>query len=107
MEIVPGADLAFPLRAVWAIIEEQAERLDRLARQQARVGFEIGGEPGRPALTLLVPLAHAGLALRVVLTGKEVRYFLARDGSLLAADLSEPLPDCGVYRLLAELAGGA
>ncbi len=104
-ELISGADLALPLRAVWPILEEHAERLDRLARQQAKVTFECLAEPDRTALTLVVPLAEPGLALRVVLTGKEVRYFLSRDGSLLAADLCEPHADRGVYRLLAELAG--
>jgi proteasome lid subunit RPN8/RPN11 len=100
-----GPDLAGPLRPVWGIIEEHAERLDRLARQQAKVSFEVHGPPDRPALTLALPLADGQQALRVVLTEKEVRYFLARGGSLLAADLSEPHAERGVYRLLAELAG--
>ena len=106
-EIAPGSDLALPLRAVWPILEEHAERLDRLARQQAKVEFECLTGSEHAALALIVPLADEGRSLRVVLTGKEVRYFLAREGSLLAADLSEPQADRGVYRLLAELAGEA
>ncbi|MFL5342826.1 MAG: Mov34/MPN/PAD-1 family protein [Gemmataceae bacterium] len=106
VEIARGPDLAAPLRGVWAIIEEHAQRLERLARQLTRVSFEVLVEPDRPALGLAVPLADGELSLRVVLTGKEVRYFLCREGSLLAADLSEPHADKGVFRLLAELAGG-
>jgi hypothetical protein len=43
--------------------------------------------------------------VRVVLEGKEVRYFLVREGQTLAAEFGEARVDQGVYLLLAELAG--
>jgi hypothetical protein len=106
VQLIDGPDLAAPLRTVWPILEEHADRLERLARQQARVTFEPIAQSTGPTLALTVPLAEPGQALRVVLTHKEVRYYLMRAGSLLAADLHEPFPDRGIYSLLAELAGG-
>jgi hypothetical protein len=103
-EVTLGPDLARPLRPVWAQVEEHAERLDRLARQQARVAFGVA--PGRkgPALAVDVPLAAPGQAVRVLLEDKEVRYFLVRDGEPFAADLGEARVDQGFYLLMAELA---
>jgi hypothetical protein len=97
--------LAVPLRPVWTVIEDHAERLDRLARQLLRVAFEVTQGPV-PALALTIPLAEAGRVLRVALTKNEVRYFVVRDGEVMSAELPEPFADRGVYRLLAELAGG-
>lgn len=99
--VVPGPDLAAPLRKIWRIIEEHAIRLERLAKQQAQLRFDIDDDP---ALRLTLPLAEAGNAVRVLLSEKEVKYYLVRDG-VLAADLYEPCVDRGVYRMLAELAG--
>ena len=99
-----GNLVARPLRPVWPLVEEHADRLDRLARQQTRVAFEVG--PGREgmALAVTVPLADPGQAVRILLEGKEVRYYLVREGELLAADLRETRVDQGLYLLLAELA---
>lgn len=103
-ELTLGPDLARPLHSIWAIIEAHAERLDRVCRQQAGVTFEVvEGEQG-PALAMNVPLAERGDAVRVYLEDKEIRYYLNRDGDLLAADPQESRVDRGVYLLLAELA---
>jgi hypothetical protein len=104
VEVTLGPDLARPLRPVWEQVEEHAERLDRLARQQVRVLF--GVLPGRkgPALAVNLPLADAGQAVQILLEGKEVRYFLVRDGEPFAADLGEARVDQGFYLLMAELA---
>jgi hypothetical protein len=104
VEVTLGPDLAKPLRPVWTQVEDYAERLDRLARQQARVTF--GVLPGRkgPALAAVVPLADPGQAVQILLEGKEVRYYLVRDGEPFAADIGEARVDQGFYLLLADLA---
>jgi len=99
-----GPDVAKPLRPVWGVVEAHADRLDRLARQQVKVRFEmIAGRTG-PALAVTVPLAESGQAVRVVLEGKEVRYYYEAGGEVFQADLPDAPPDQGVYLLLAELA---
>jgi hypothetical protein len=99
-----GPDLARPLHCVWSVIETHADRLDRLCRQQSGITFEVvAGELG-PALAVTVPLAEAGHTLRVLLEGKEVRYYWLRDGELLLVDPKEARVDRAVYLLLAELA---
>ena len=104
VDVTLGPDLAKPLRPVWTQVEDYAERLDRLARQQARMAF--GVLPGRkePALAAEVPLADPGQVVRILLEGKEVRYYLVRDGEPVAADIGEARVDQGFYLLLAELA---
>ncbi|MBY0524903.1 MAG: Mov34/MPN/PAD-1 family protein [Gemmataceae bacterium] len=104
VELTLGPDLARPLHAVWSEIEAHAERLDRLARQQAGVIFEVIDGRKREALAVTVPLAEPGDAIRVLLEDGEVSYFLARGGDLVAADSHETRVDQGVYLLLAELA---
>jgi proteasome lid subunit RPN8/RPN11 len=104
VELTLGPDLARPLRPVWAVIEAHAERLGRLASQQARVRFEVVEGRNGAALAVTVPLAEPGTAIRAHLEGKEARYYLLRDGNLFAADLREERVDQGVYLLLAELA---
>jgi hypothetical protein len=104
VDLTLGPDLARGLRPVWQIIEESADRLDRLARQQQRVSFDV--VPGRhgSALAVTVPLAEPGESVRVLMEGKEVRYCLVSDGNVLVADLPEARVDQGVYLMLAELA---
>lgn len=100
-----GPDLAKPLRSVWSEIEEHAERLERLARQQAKVKFEIAQGRDGPALTATVALADPGQAVRVAIEGKEVRYYYEAGGAAFQVDLPAASPDQGLYLLLAELAG--
>lgn len=104
VELIEGPDLGAALRPVWGTLEEHAERLERLALQQARVRMEPLTQVNGGTLVVTVPLAEPGHELRVLVTEKDARYFLAREGSLLAHDLCEPLPDRGVYQLLTELA---
>jgi proteasome lid subunit RPN8/RPN11 len=104
VELILGPDLARPLHKVWPTIEAHAEQLDRLARQQAGIRFELVNGRSAPALAVTVPLAEPGDAIQVLIEGKEVRYVLARGGDYLMADAHEQRIDHGVYLLLAELA---
>jgi len=98
-ELTEGPDLAANLRSAWDVLEDHAVRLERLARQQARLAFEVLPN----GLAALLPLAD-GPALRATLTKEGVRYFLLQDGQPMATDLHEPRVDRGIYQLLAELA---
>jgi hypothetical protein len=104
VELILGPDLARPLHFIWATIENHAEQLDRLARQQVGVTFDLVEGRKGPALAVTVPLAEPGNAVRVVLEGKEARYFVVRGGEYLLADGPDGRVDQGVYLLLAELA---
>jgi proteasome lid subunit RPN8/RPN11 len=100
-----GPDLARPLHSVWPTIEEHAESLDRLCRQQNGVQFQVTtGERG-PALLARLPLADPGAALHLVLGTDATRYHVVRDGALTEVTTEETRVDRGVYLLLAELAG--
>ena len=105
VELTIGPDLARPLHCVWPMIEAHAERLERLHCQQAGVTFGVSAGDKGPALAVNIPLAQPDNALRVLLEGEEVRYYLARGDELLAAACPEERVDRGVYLLLAELAG--
>ena len=104
IELTIGPDVARLLRPVWSAIEEHAERLDRLARQQARVRFDVVEGKQGPALSATVTLAEPEKAVRVTIEGKEVRYFYESGGETFQVDLPDAAPDQGVYLLLAELA---
>jgi len=104
IELTLGPDLARTLHPVWPTIEAHAERLDRLARQQAGVAFEVVPSTDGMALAVTIPLAEPGDAVRVLLEENEVHYFVRRGEKLLAADPHEDRVDQGVYLLLAELA---
>jgi len=104
VELTLGPDLARPLHKIWPTIETHAERLDRLARQQTGVAFDVVSGDNGPTLVVTVPLAEPGDVIRVLLDDKEVSYLLERGGEVLAADPRETRVDQGVYLLLAELA---
>jgi hypothetical protein len=89
---------------VWSAIEEHASRLDRLARQQAKIRFAIAGGRSGPALAVTIGMAEPGQAVRVVIEGKEVRYYWEAGGETFHAPLPDTPPDQGVYLLMAELA---
>src|SRR5205807_1778524 len=95
-----GPDLARSLHAVWAEIEAHADQLDRLFRQQAGLTFEVVDGKYGAALAVNVPLAEPHHALRVLLEGKHVHYYLLKDGELLMADSQEERIARGVYLLL-------
>jgi len=99
-----GPDLAKRLRPVWPAVEAFAERLERLARQQAEVRFEVAAGKAGAALVAVVGLAEPNQAVRVVIEGKEVRYYYESNGEAFQVDLPDAAPDQGVYLLLAELA---
>jgi len=99
-----GPDLAKELRPVWAAVEAHAERLDRLARQQARVRFEVVEGRTGAALAVVVALADPDRAVRAVIEGKETRYYYEAGGEVFQTDLPDAAPDQAVYLLLAELA---
>jgi len=104
VELTLGPDLALPLRPVWDMIEDHADRLDRLARQLNRVSFAVVNGKSGAALAVNVPLTETDAAIQVLLEGKEVRYLLSRNNDVSVADLPEPRVDQGVFMLLAELA---
>lgn len=104
VELTLGPDLARPLHSVWPALEVHAERIERLARQQAGVSFELVDGRAGPVLAMTIPLAEPGDAIRLLLEGKEVAYLLQRGGEHLMADAREDRIDLGVYLLLAELA---
>lgn len=99
-----GPDLARPLHYVWPTIETFAEQLERLYRQQAGITFEVVAGRHGSALSMSIPLAEPNHQVRVLVEGKEVRYFLVRDGEFFAHESAEERVDRGVYLLLAELA---
>jgi hypothetical protein len=102
-----GPDLARPLHGVWSAVEGHAERLERLYRQQAGMTCDVADGREGPALSVAVPLAEPGAAIRVLLEGKTVRYLLAGPGEVLVADPQTSCIDQGVYLLLAQLAAQA
>ncbi|MBI1916088.1 MAG: Mov34/MPN/PAD-1 family protein [Planctomycetes bacterium] len=104
VELTIGPDLARSLHEVWPTLEEHAERLDRLYRQQAGVTCTVMEDARGPALAVNVPLAEAGDAIRVLLWPKEVRYYVLRGGEVFAVDCPADSVDRGVYLLMAELA---
>ncbi len=107
VELTIGPDLARPLHAIWPIVEEHAEQLERLYRQQANVRFEVLSDAGNPGLSLTIPLAASGESVRVLLRRKEVCYYLVRGDQMLRADCTDECVDRGVYLMLAELASQA
>jgi proteasome lid subunit RPN8/RPN11 len=104
VELTIGPDLARSLHDVWPTLEEHAERLDRLYRQQAGVTCTVLEDERGSALVVTVPLAEAGAAIRVLLWPKEVRYYVLRGGEVFAVDCPAESVDQGVYLLMAELA---
>jgi hypothetical protein len=99
-----GPDLARGLYPAWPALEHHAERLERLLQQQARARVDVVTAGGAARLLVTIPLAEKGQSVRVLLSEKEVRYLVEREGELFTADLDDPLIDRGVYRLMAELA---
>jgi proteasome lid subunit RPN8/RPN11 len=107
VEVVYGPDLARPLHEFWSTLEEHAEQLERLVRQQNGVRFEVIHDEWGPGLMVFLPLAEQGDALRVLIRPKEVRYYLQRQGDLVAVKRDDSPIDHSVYLLLAELAAQA
>ncbi|MFL5243636.1 MAG: Mov34/MPN/PAD-1 family protein [Gemmataceae bacterium] len=104
LDLTIGPDLARPLHQVWPTIERHAQRLDRLASQQANALFEIVNEGAGLGLAMRIPLSEPYECLRVILREQEVQYLVEREGQVMAAQQDEERIDRGVYLLLAELA---
>jgi len=104
VEVVYGPDLARCLHPFWATLEEYAEQLERLYRQQNGVRFQVLNDAWGPGLVISLPLAEQGSTLQVLLRAKEVRYYLLGQGDPLEVQHSESRLDRGIYLLLAELA---
>jgi hypothetical protein len=107
VELTEGPDLAQPLRDVWTALEENAERIDRLYRQQAGLQCKVIVQDSRPVLTVTVPLAEAGDKVVVMLGSEPPQYLVHRGADLFAVDPGTKNIDRGVYLLLAELAARA
>jgi hypothetical protein len=105
VDLTLGPDLARPLHPLWGVVEEFAEPLDRLWRQQAGVTVRPMAGPRGPALAVDLKLAEPGQALRLLIDGSGPQYYWVRGEELLSVDPDEDRIDRGVYLLLAELAG--
>jgi hypothetical protein len=104
VETTLGPDLARPLHEVWDAIEEHADALDRLYRQQAGLSCQVIDEGEGLVLSVNVALAERGDAIRVLLGPDGPRYLVGRGGNLFEVDPGAGRIDQGVYLLLAELA---
>jgi proteasome lid subunit RPN8/RPN11 len=100
-----GPDLSAPLHKVWPTVEHHAEPLERLCHQLAGMTFAVMKGQNGPALAASVKTAEPEAALRVVLEGPDIRYFLQRGQDFLAVDPPAPQVDRSVFLLLAEMAG--
>lgn len=107
VELTLGPDLARPLHEVWPVIERHADQLARLRQQQIGLTFQLMESDAGLDLWVNIPLTEPGQSLRVLLNEEEVRYYLRREGELLAPNFTEERVDRGVYLLLAELAGSS
>ncbi|MBY0514473.1 MAG: Mov34/MPN/PAD-1 family protein [Gemmataceae bacterium] len=104
VELTIGPDLARPLRLVWPAVEAHAGRLDRLARQLSRVGFELAATPTGAALVVVVGLGEPGHVLRVSVDGEDVRYVCVTGEESREVKVPAVPIDRGVFLALAELA---
>lgn len=104
LELTLGPDLARPLHEVWPTLEEEAERLERLYRQQVGLRCEVVEGKAGTALAVTLPLAERGDCVRVLLQSEGAEYFVVRGGDMFAIDRPAENLDRAVYLLLAELA---
>jgi len=103
-ELTYGPDLARELHFFWPVLEQHANELERLCRQQQGVRFEVTTGPDGPGLVVQLSLAERGDAVQVVLRPDRVRYYVLQGGQILEVKHEEDRVDRGVYLLLAELA---
>lgn len=102
VETTDGPDLARHLHLVWPTLEEHAERLERLARQQPSLTFDVLSACEGPCLLLTLPL-DTRRSLRVLLAGSAPRYLLTTDDELEEVAAPDSQLDRAVSALLAEL----
>jgi Prokaryotic homologs of the JAB domain len=103
-QVTIGPDLALALRPLWNVIEANAEPLNKLCRQFAKVLLEVIDEEPAKLLCVKIALAEPKQQLRLLLSEGEARYYWDRQGELMAIDPHEPRVDLAVYLILAELA---
>ncbi len=104
IHLTEGIDHAAPLRPLWSTIESHATPLLRLCRQFARVQLDVLDDGLQKLLNVKIPLAQHNQQLRLLLTDTQARYYLERQGNLIAIDPHEAALDRAVYLILAELA---
>jgi proteasome lid subunit RPN8/RPN11 len=104
VHVTSGPDLASPLRPVWNVIEANAEPLNKLCRQFAKVQLEVIDEELAKILCMKIILAEANQKLHLLLSEHEARYYWDREGDFIAIDPDERRLDRAVYLILAELA---
>jgi proteasome lid subunit RPN8/RPN11 len=107
VHITIGPDLASPLRPLWNVIEANAEALNRLSRQFAKVHLEVEEQEPRErgsSLCVKIALAEANQQIRLLLSEGEARYYWEREGEFIAIDPHEPRLCRAIYLILAELA---
>jgi hypothetical protein len=104
VHVTSGPDLASPLRPVWNVIEANAEPLNKLCRQFAKVQLEVIDEELARILSMKIMLAEPKQKLHLLLNEHEVRYYWDKEGEFIAIDSDEARLDRAVYLILAELA---
>jgi hypothetical protein len=107
VELVHGPDLARPLHTIWRTVEQHAEQLERLVRQQNGVQLQPIQDKAGVGLAVSVPLAEPGDSLRVLIRPDSIQYYLLRQGDVIEIKHDDDQVDRGVYVLLAELAAQA
>ncbi len=104
LELTLGDDLAKPLHPVWPVLERHAESLDRVMQLLSRVQAEPTRHESRAGLLLRIPLPGDGSALKVLLEGDQMRYYVESPRGLTALDPPVGPLDRSMFLILAELA---
>lgn len=105
VELKLGPDLADNLRPVWELIENQAERLNRLARCMTGVRFEPSEFRGEPSLLITIKLGNPGESAVIILRGTDATLFHDTGDAMNQFELPNGTPaDQAVYLLMSELA---
>ena len=104
IEVIAGPDLAEDLRPIWPILESHAAELDRIARQLAKVRFNVLATP-EPALGVVVGLTELKQTLQVVITQNHRQFLYEVNGEMFLPDLPAEMPlEPAIYRFLQEFA---
>ena len=101
IQISLGPDLATSLRTVWNELEDCAGSLDRLCRQLTQVRFEV---VEGPALVCRIRLSEPTRHVRVLIQGKQLRYFYEDAEQTFEVEPNAATLEQGVFGLMAELA---
>src|SRR5262249_22890650 len=89
VHVTSGPDLASPLRPVWNVIEANAEPLNKLCRQFAKVQLEVIEEEFAKFLCMKIMLAEPKHKLHLLLSEREARYYWDSEGEFIAIDPDE------------------